>query len=181
MAKYRGRKIAGVSTANPRHIMKKVARARAYASLHCSDGLKDESMKAPRSFADCTISTDFPSANVRGAIGGCPMGRSGLRGRSHFTDQSQAVRRLSAMFSYCDRGEIIFTSSANSRIFHSSRSGRSFTKKQEQKRPKDRSLRDAAGGGEGQGQAIVDTDSERTLGEEGLNPFDDFNMNAVGS
>ncbi len=38
MAKYRGRKIAGVSIANPRRIMKKVARARAYASLHCSDG-----------------------------------------------------------------------------------------------------------------------------------------------
>ncbi len=45
MAKYRGRKIAGVSIANPRRIMKKVARARAYASLHCSGGLKDESMK----------------------------------------------------------------------------------------------------------------------------------------
>ncbi len=59
MAKYRGRKIAGVSIANPRLIMKKVARARAYASLHCSDGLKDESMKILRSFADSTISTDL--------------------------------------------------------------------------------------------------------------------------
>ncbi len=49
MAKYRGRQIAGVSIANPRCIMKKVARARAYASLHCRDGLKDESMKTPRS------------------------------------------------------------------------------------------------------------------------------------
>ncbi len=62
MAKYRGRKIAGVSIANPRRIMKKVARARAFASFHGSDGLKDESMKTPRSFADSTISTDFPSA-----------------------------------------------------------------------------------------------------------------------
>ncbi len=44
MAKYGGRKIAGDSIANPRRIMKKVARARAYASLHCSDGLKDESI-----------------------------------------------------------------------------------------------------------------------------------------
>ncbi len=43
------------------------------------------------------------------------------------------------------------------------------------------SLRDAAGGGERQGRAIVDADSERTLSEEGLNPFDEFNMNAVGS
>ncbi len=51
MAKHRGRKIAGVSIANPRHIMKKVARAQVYASLHCSNGLKDESMKNPRSFA----------------------------------------------------------------------------------------------------------------------------------
>ncbi len=52
MAKYRGRKIAGVSIANPRRIMKKVAWARAYASLHCSDGLKDELMKTPRFFDD---------------------------------------------------------------------------------------------------------------------------------
>ncbi len=87
MAKYRDRKIAGVSIANPRRTMKKVARA--YTSLHYSDGLKDESTRTPRSFADFIISTDFPSANVRGAIGGRPMGRwqhlSGLRGRSHFT------------------------------------------------------------------------------------------------
>ncbi len=54
-------------------------------------------------------------------------------------------------------------------------------KKQEQKRSKDRSLRDAAGGGEGQGQAIVGADSERTLCEEGLNLFDDLNVDAVGS
>ncbi len=46
-APWPSRKIAGVSIANPRRIMKKVARARAYASLHCSDGLKDESMKTP--------------------------------------------------------------------------------------------------------------------------------------
>ncbi len=140
MAKYRGRKIVGVSIANTRRITKKVARARAYASLHCSDGLKDESMKTPRSFADSTISTDFPSANVRGAIGRCPMGRwqhlSGLRERSHFTDQSQAVRRLSSVFSYCDRGEIIFTSSANSRLVPSSRSGRSFTKSRNRRGPR---------------------------------------------
>ncbi len=37
MAKFRGRKIASVSITNPRRIMKKVARARAYASLHCRD------------------------------------------------------------------------------------------------------------------------------------------------
>ncbi len=66
MAKHRGRKSAGVNVANPRRIMKKVARA----SSHCSDGLKDESMKTLRSFADSTISTDFSSANVRGAIDG---------------------------------------------------------------------------------------------------------------
>ncbi len=77
MAKYRGRKFAGVSIANPRRIIKNVAQARAYASLHFSDGLKEESMKTPRSFADSTISTDFPSANVREAIDGCPMGRWG--------------------------------------------------------------------------------------------------------
>ncbi len=71
MAKYRGRKIAGVSIANPRRITKKEARARAYVSLHGSDGLKDESMKTPRSFVDSTISTDFPSVNIRGAVGGC--------------------------------------------------------------------------------------------------------------
>ncbi len=41
MAKYRGRKIAGVSIANPRRVVKKVARARAYPSFHCSDDLKD--------------------------------------------------------------------------------------------------------------------------------------------
>ncbi len=54
-------------------------------------------------------------------------------------------------------------------------------KKQEQERPKGRSLQDTAGGGEGQGRAIVDADSERTLCEEGLNPFDDFTANDVGS
>ncbi len=100
MAKHRGQKIAGVSIANPRRIVKKVARVRAFASLHCSDGLKDDSMKISRSFADSTIFTYFLSVNVRGAIGGCPMGRwqhlSGLKGRSHFTDQSQALRRLSS-------------------------------------------------------------------------------------
>ncbi len=45
MAKHRGRRVTGVSTANPRRIMKKVARARAHPSLYYSDGLKDESMK----------------------------------------------------------------------------------------------------------------------------------------
>ncbi len=138
MAKFRDRKIAGVSIVNPRRTMKKVARA--YTSLHYSDGLKDASMKTPRSFADSTISTNFPSVNVRGAIGGRPMGRwqhlSGLRGRSHFTDQSQAVRRLSSVLSYCDRGEIIFTSSANSTIFPSSRSGRSFTESRNRRGPR---------------------------------------------
>ncbi len=110
MAKHRSRKIAGVSIANLRRIMKKVAWARAYVSLHCRDGLKDESMKTPMSFADSFISTDFPSANVRVAIGGCSSGRwlhlSGLRGRSHFTDQFQDVRRLSSVLSCCGRGVI---------------------------------------------------------------------------
>ncbi len=67
MVKYIRRKIAGVSIANPRRIMKKVARARAYPSLHCSDGVKDKSMKTPRSFADSTIWKDVPLAKVRGA------------------------------------------------------------------------------------------------------------------
>ncbi len=97
MAKYRGRNIAGVSIANPRRIMKKVARARVYVSLHCSDGLKDESMKTLRSLADSTISIEFPLANVRGSSGGCPMERwqhfPELREKSHFTDQSHSVRR----------------------------------------------------------------------------------------
>ncbi len=69
MAKYRGRTIAGVSIVNPRRDMKKVTRAQTYTSLHCSNGLKDESMKIPRSFADFTVSTDSPSANGRGAVG----------------------------------------------------------------------------------------------------------------
>ncbi len=73
MVKYRGRKIAGDSIANHRRFIK-VALARAYASLHFSDGLKDKSMKTPRSFADCTISTDFAFAKVRGAIGGRTLG-----------------------------------------------------------------------------------------------------------
>ncbi len=94
MTKYRVRKIADASIASPRRIVKRAARARAYASLHCSDVLKDESMKTPRPFADPTMSIDFQSANVRGAIGGCRIGRwqhlSGLRGRSNSTDQSQA-------------------------------------------------------------------------------------------
>ncbi len=51
MANNRGRKVAGVSIANPGRIRKKVARAREYSSLHCSDDLKDEAMKTPRSFA----------------------------------------------------------------------------------------------------------------------------------
>ncbi len=99
--------IAGASIANPRRIMKKVSRTRANASLHCSDGLKDELMKTTRSFADSTISTYFPSVDVRGAVGGCQMGRwqhlSDFRERSHFIDQSQDLRRLSSALSYCER------------------------------------------------------------------------------
>ncbi len=96
MAKYRGRQMACVTYANPRRIMKKVVRARAYFNIHCSDGLTDESMKTLRPLADSTISSDFSSAKVRRAINGCPMERwqhlSGLRRRSHFTDQG--VRRF---------------------------------------------------------------------------------------
>ncbi len=42
MVKYKGRNIAGVSIENPRRIMKKVARARAFPLLYCSYGLKDD-------------------------------------------------------------------------------------------------------------------------------------------
>ncbi len=67
-------------------------------------------MKTPRSFADSTIFTDFPSANVREAIDGWPMGGwqhlSELKGMSHFTNKSQAVRRLSSALSYCERGRL---------------------------------------------------------------------------
>ncbi len=47
----------------------------------------------------------------------------GLSGRCHVTDQSHAERRLL----YCERGEIIMTSSAKSRTLLRSRSGRSLT------------------------------------------------------
>ncbi len=104
------------------------------------------------------------------------MGRwQHLIGRSHFRDQSQAVRRLSSVLSNCDRGEIIFKASANSRILSFSRSDRSFTKRRNRKGPRTDPR------GTPPGRAIVDADSERTLCEEGITQTDDFNVNAVGS
>ncbi len=67
MVKCIHRNIAGISIANPRRLMKKVARACAYPSFRCNDSLNDESMKTPWSLADFTICKDFPLAKVRGA------------------------------------------------------------------------------------------------------------------
>ncbi len=98
--------------------MKKTARARENPSLHCKEGLMEVSMATPRSFAVSTIATGVPSSEVRGVVGGWPMGRwqhlLELSGRSHVTDQSHADRRLSSVLLHLERGRTILTSSAKS-------------------------------------------------------------------
>ncbi len=74
MAKYRVLNIADVSGGNSPRVMKTLACARACSTSHCSDGVKDVSMNTPASIPISSISTDFPSANVRGVIGSLPNG-----------------------------------------------------------------------------------------------------------
>ncbi len=66
--------------------------------VHSSDGLKDESMKTPRSFADSNISTDFSSANVRGAVDSRPMGRIKRKVLFHRPIPSCAIQILNVCY-----------------------------------------------------------------------------------